>query len=800
MHIPSKLAKQRKKLPLALAVASAVSISSQALAQGEENFGLLEEVVATGVAGETTVFESSVSVSTLSGDEVGNLGIRSTAEIFRSLPGIRAEFSGGPGNANITVRGIPLATGGSKFLQLQEDGLPVLEYGDIVGGNADNYLRFDNTVSRVESIRGGSASTFASNSPGGIINMISKTGEEAGGSAAYTMGADFNNDRVDFEYGSPLSDALRFHVGGYFQSGEGPRDVDFAGERGYQVKGNLTYEFDTGYLRIYGKQLDETTMAQLASAVRAESGGSSYAPVGGYDAANDGVQSPFNLGLNTLNADGSPVFLSFNESIDVDVTALGAEFETELGNDFTLSYKGRTSQVGSRVILPLAIGIEENASNLGDTVTIAAGPGAGTAYNGLAQLNLWLDFISDSLDYTVQDFKISQQRDNLTWTVGLYNSNQSIQQSWPAWSIQWVALGNGAARPLEIVTAGDDTTDNGITTRNVFSAILDLEYDTFAPYANIQLDFDRLTLDLSVRQDNAEARGARFSASSAPVVDIDGNGTISTAESGGTRAPVDVGSPELVNFDVDYNSYSVGGNFELSDDLAIFARLSEGSRVIADRIFDIGILDPATGQPISGDPVDDVEQLEIGVKWQGSNFALFATFFDTTTDETQFEITSNTAFIRQYDASGVELEGNLSVGDNFYLSGNLTLTDAEIASDNIDPTVVGNTPRRQADVIYTITPEYRTSTFNVGVVVQGSSAFYLQDVNELEQEAYIILNGFLGWNITDQLSLGLNINNMTDEFVLTEAEDGDFASATDGTIRGRPLAGRSSTVTMRYDF
>ncbi|NNF68074.1 MAG: TonB-dependent receptor plug domain-containing protein, partial [Gammaproteobacteria bacterium] len=152
---------------------SAVAVQAQ---ENESEESTIEEVITTGVPpGGATKLEASVSVSALPAEDIAALAPRSTAEIFRSLPGIRAESSGGGGNANMTIRGIPLATGGSKYMQLQEDGLPVLEYGDINFGNTDNWIRADWTINRIESIRGGSASTFASNSPGGIINMISKT-------------------------------------------------------------------------------------------------------------------------------------------------------------------------------------------------------------------------------------------------------------------------------------------------------------------------------------------------------------------------------------------------------------------------------------------------------------------------------------------------------------------------------------------------------------------------------------------------------------------------------------------------
>ena len=140
----------------------------------------------------------------------------STAEIFRNIPGIRSEAGGGnAGNANIIVRGLPAASGGAKFLQLHEDGLPVLEFGDIAFGNADIFLRSDWSVERVESVRGGSASTFASNSPGGVINFISNTGERPVSRLGYMKGVDFDWDQMDFEYGGPISERWRGHIAGY---------------------------------------------------------------------------------------------------------------------------------------------------------------------------------------------------------------------------------------------------------------------------------------------------------------------------------------------------------------------------------------------------------------------------------------------------------------------------------------------------------------------------------------------------------------------------------------------------------
>jgi outer membrane receptor protein involved in Fe transport len=183
--------------------------------QMEDESKSLDEVVVTGVVRQRAKLQSSVSVSSVNTAQIEQAAPRSTAEIFRSIAGIKAEPTGGEGNANITVRGIPIASGGAKFLQLHEDGLPVMQFGDVAFGNADIFVRNDQTLARVEAIRGGSASTLASNSPAGIINFISKDGKKEGGTLMQQVGVDFGQTRTDFEYGSPLSESLRFDVGGF---------------------------------------------------------------------------------------------------------------------------------------------------------------------------------------------------------------------------------------------------------------------------------------------------------------------------------------------------------------------------------------------------------------------------------------------------------------------------------------------------------------------------------------------------------------------------------------------------------
>ena len=116
------------------------------VAHGQDSDLVLEEIIVTGVAKPTTKFESTMSVTALPAADVINFAPRSTAEIFRNIPGIQSESSSGDANANVKVRGMPISSGGARYLSFQEDGFPMMAVGDTAFATADSFLRFDTTV------------------------------------------------------------------------------------------------------------------------------------------------------------------------------------------------------------------------------------------------------------------------------------------------------------------------------------------------------------------------------------------------------------------------------------------------------------------------------------------------------------------------------------------------------------------------------------------------------------------------------------------------------------------------------
>lgn len=227
----------------------------------------------------------------------------------------------------------------------------------------------------------------------------------------------------------------------------------------------------------------------------------------------------------------------------------------------------------------------------------------------------------------------------------------------------------------------------------------------------------------------------------------------------------------------------------------MFARISHGARANADRLL-FGKVN-FDGSVADQDAVDEVDQVEAGIKYRQDTLSLFATAFYAETEEQNFEATSQRFFDRKYEATGLELEATYYIGD-FDIRGNATWTDAEIASDALNPGVVGNTPRRQADLVYSVLGRYTLDQASVGVGLVGSTGAYAQDNNDLEFDAYTQVNLFANYDLSENLSVSLNINNAFDAEGITEAEEGSLPG--NGIIRARTLTGRTTSMTLRYQF
>jgi outer membrane receptor protein involved in Fe transport len=781
--------------------------------------GFLEEVIVTASPRGVSKFDSTVSINTLGEEQIAQMAPRSAAEILRTIPGVRSESSAGEGNTNISVRGVPVAAGGAKFVQIQEDGMPILLFGDIIVGTADQFLRVDNTVKRVEVLKGSSAATLASNSPGGVVNFISKTGEEEGGSVAVTTGLDYDLFRTDFEYGAPISDGWRFHIGGFYREGEGVREVDFNASKGGQFKFNITKEFDKGYVRFYAKHLDDTVPTYLPMPMTA-----SQDSINGFDAGTSSNISSDLRDVLSVGKSGGGRRNGADEGNTSKSTSYGVDFEIEVADDLLLVERFRYSQNSGTFFgaftadIGSATDIESLSSTLtgtgADALAYVSGANAGVPLttsemaslngNGLLQNIRTFDNDLESLDNFTNDIKIIKSYDTVDVTLGYYKSTQEVDVNW-YWQTFLQDVSDDA-RLLDVFAGGTQLTQNGQLAYgapdwgNCCTRDTSLEADVDAFYVAVNIEVtEALTIDASVRYDDGEANG-HYAFGNTVAFDVNGDGTSvgQLAEQSVTFINYAGINSSRFEYDWNYLSYSFAANYALSDSVALFGSVARGSRVNADRLGDGGYL--ANGTAASGSVENELTTYEFGTKFDGEHVGVFATVFYVETDDVNSEPTNAAggARVREYESFGLELEGVAQWGD-FNLRSSLTWTDAEIAASN-NPALVGNTPRRQADLVWSLSPSYQMGEHLIGATIISSGDSYGQDDNSFEIDGYTYANVFVDFALAQNLNVLLSINNITDEIGITEKEGGSSIVNGQEYIRARSIAGRSSALTLKYTF
>lgn len=783
------------------------------------------EIVVTGVissAGQNKI-DTSISVSSLDAAAIAASNPTNLAEVFRQLPGIRSESSSGGGNSNINVRGIPISTGGAKFLSMQEDGLPILLFGDHLFAPADGFFKSDATLARVESVRGGTASTLTTNGPGGIINLIGKTGKQGGGSVALGFGIDHKDYRVDAEYGAGLADDLYFHIGGHFQQGGDYRKSGYSPVSGGQIRLSLTKEFDAGYVRVTGKVIDKKEQAyfpQLVSRTGNATSGVVGTSLGNFDAANHSLYS--NLTRNGLAVNGRNQLEPYDvaDGLNHKVKSIGVETSFDLGGGIDLTTKSRYQDISGEFLGFFSYGALNAASLAGSTYF--NGPLAGQAVtqanlpNGLATEVAVFDVNLDDMSNFANDVRLSKTFEvggdsTLDFALGHFFMHQNFKQDW-----HWTRLVTTTENDAALINVPGSV--NGIAGVNQAfgwdgsNRNYDLEAEVSSPFAAIALKTGDLSVDASVRYDVMRQNGIRTAGAGAPF-DVNGDGAITGSEA---TVSLNTGVADArADLKADNLAWSIGANYLIGDNLSVFGRASSGASFNFDRALDFGVRN-ASGALLAGAEgayVDKVKQYEVGFKAQdlalgGGDLDFYGTLFLSKTEESNITITPPTGQIRKYDAKGLELEAYYTSGV-FNLYATATYTDAEITDARnsagvVNAALVGNRPQRQAKLIWAVTPSLDFDRFRLSASWIGTGSSFANDANTLTQKGYSVVHLTGAVNLTDALEFSLNVNNLFDKAGITEsANDGReslFAGAPNTVTIGRSIQGRTVAANVRFSF
>ncbi|MBS1262728.1 MAG: Pesticin receptor [Calditrichaeota bacterium] len=301
----------------------------------------LSRVVVTGVRNPQEKLESAVAITTTTSEEIEEANPRNTADLLKVVPGFYVESSGGEGGNNLFARGIP-ADGSFRYVAMYEDGLPVFESPELAFANIDLLMRVDETVDRMEALRGGTASIYASNAPGGVINFLSKTGSGAPGGLVKFSTGDYGLFRTDFNYGGAWGEDWRFNVGGFYRQDDGIRDPDFHANQGGQLKANVTRLLDNGYLRFYGKYLNDKNIFYLPIPLTNPDN-----PEGleGFD-PNYGTMTTSSARWMKVPAPDGQIFeFNLQDGMHPEIKSVGGEFDYDLGSGWTVNNKMRYTDV-----------------------------------------------------------------------------------------------------------------------------------------------------------------------------------------------------------------------------------------------------------------------------------------------------------------------------------------------------------------------------------------------------------------------------------------------------------------------
>ena len=708
-------ARRGTKVILALTASLAALAAGAAHAQDADGNEPTDEIIVIGTPGGAGASrqDASFAVTTIDPEAITRFSPASTADLLKAIPGVWSESSGGVAGANIDVRGLP---GGSDapFVTLAINGSPIFGTEMLSFFEQSSIFRVDETIARVEGLRGGPNSVFGKGEPGLTVNFnLKEGGEETEGRFKYAYG-DFGAHRVDGVVSGPLGNDLYYMVGGYYRQSDGLRDTQFKSEDGWQITTNLTKEFERGKINVFGRYTD------------------------------DHGQWVLPMALNTGNDLG--------------------EF-AQLGN----ATRFRTLQVDSTG----AIEEFDFADGRGWEGVVAGGPvmtasGATLASTDFVQTyGHWV--VKKDLDALINDLSLNKTfMESHDVTLGYYRAKWSADDFWllgnpiPVQNIQNGEPLDSAITPADIAAAGGDAG---------FLFGLDSDGDARAEaiyLADSWQATDRLRIDLGARHEWIHIDYlVDFSAGGTSFAD----GVLDLAEN--------VSGSEW--------AYTFAGNYDVTDDLGVFARYTKG------------FLFPHFDDIREGRPnVDGVKQLEGGVKYAGEWLSLYATVFYNKNDAFNSVVGSSVpASAFRTRSIGVEVDGAINYGP-FSLGILGTLQDAEI-TDSTTATDIGNQVLRQPKFQARLSPAY-TATFGVvQATLYGAATFvgdrYGDNANTVDLPSYQKIDLGVLVNHDSGLFFQVHADNLTDSHGITE---GDPRNPT--APNGRPIFGRSINFTVGYDF
>lgn len=804
--------------------------------QGDE---IAQDIIVTG---QTTrnrpLITSSADITYADRATIDRKAPRSTADLLELVPGIFVEGTAGQISNNYSVRG--LQGGGQRFIQLEEDGLPIT-YG---GGGSDFFFDQDLTIDRLEAVKGGSSGVLTVNGAGATINFISRrVNFDKPEAIARVTAYNYGLKRADFYYSQPIAENFAFNVGGYVQSSPGVRKNPFD-YQGWRLKGALEYRFEGGgSIRLSAKGGDIENAYYADQPYRFTDGkprsvpslGTQFGNVGG-DAFGD-IAVPVST---FVDPDGFRDF-RYRDGVKVKTAQIRLDIDKPVADGFELFARARyfkysydfnglfpgsgtgnaglTSAVNyltpnpanSPIIDLLRAGFAAfpttqrfGIKNLRTGVLLGSNQTAElNALNGngfLQRTTLNHDFL-DGKDFGSNvggrwEVDTGSVKNSLTAGIMYYNVKRSQDQSATASVVNDVRT-NSDIYDIVALDANNGVigtlSDNGLVSYGDWGAgIRDRDDSTISLYANDELALGDLRIDGGIRweRDKATAR--------------DGNAALvnQAVQPGVVGVVRTVGS----TFDGTYvtrkatqkkASYTVGANYLFTPSLAVYARYAKGF------------------QTNNVDPITTIELYEAGVRYQyGRFFSGSATVFRTNFKNQNYNFadpvnpTVQSNINADLRTNGVEFNANVRPIDWFAIDFQGVFQDPKLVNLAIDGTnqagFEGNRPERTPATLFTITPTAKLPN-GLGEVYgryKHIGKIFADAGNGVALPSYGVTSLGVTLNLSDALEANFNVDNLFNVKGLTEGNprQGQTQAITDGYFYARGIVGTTygGSVTLRF--
>jgi outer membrane receptor protein involved in Fe transport len=790
----------------------------------------LEAVVVTASAGDRSKLDTSTSISSINTEQIKNFDATSTAELYRMIPGIQvAGTQGDGGNSNIGVRGLRTPTGGSPFVQIQEDGLPVVLFGDIQFGNNDYWTHPMPTDERIEAIRGGTASTLASQAIGAVLNHISFTGRNDGGYVELEKGANYDYTKVNFRFGTSINDTLYYNLGGYYDVGRGIEHAAYNVSNSYAIKGNITKELadDRGYVRLLFKAANTQEPSYAGCISSATLNGKTVSDIGPSPYCDARNQAPGYSALNSSalfsNVDNTLSRAPLN-GISTDEKWLQMQTHFNYGGGLVIDDNARVARMSGEFNVQFYNAVPTaSVLGAGQSLIYANGSNGGLPFTGAyVNSNSAVHTNMPHMDHLANDLSATYTFDlspaHFDLKAGYLYYSQRIAEDWHSNpSLNDVTGINPAELDLvsglggtgNLLAAGGQTGFN-----QGWNQQFDLTFTDNAPYADLNVDLGNLNLDGSVREEFFQGSGwAQGSSGTAitetPVVQTDPR----TGKQVTTLLPLlgYDGAVNAVDFQEHATNWSLGALYKLTPDLSVFTRASHGTRFNADRTTNAGYFNPngslnAAGLANARFPVD---QYELGLKNRGDLFTghytvELTTFYSTYTISSQeisatnclaiLNIAEQTCIISgKYQDAGVELFSTYRVnGFNILFSG--TYDDSKVEAHQ-----GASYARSPLIPNFTYTGLFSYDIFSqaeVGISLDGQSRVVDGSGNSYPGD--VIVGAFAKYSPIKNLQFGVNVYNLLNSYA--DPAGATFVGGSTSLVNANVAQGVAVKVSARLSF